>query len=133
VRGFAFHPTLAERLRGLEGESVAEKRFAAVDGLFNGRQIAACRPAALLFPRLADSDFSRLERLSSVESLTALLPASGGILAGGAPWQSQAHLTTLGGLVATVPAYRLHAGRDVFGNGAALEALLDAHGVDVGG
>jgi len=58
----------------------------------------------LLFPRVVDAAASLIERLAPTEALMALLPASGGILAGGAPGQSQAQLTALGGLVATVPA-----------------------------
>lgn len=129
ARGFAFHPTLAERLPDLAGEAVAEKRFADVETLFRGRQVAACGAAALLFPRVADADRSRLEPLSPAEALIALLPASGGILVGGTPGRSRAHLMVLRDLVAGAPAYRLHAGRDIFGDGAALEALLAAHGV----
>jgi hypothetical protein len=129
ARGFAFHPALAERLPDLKGEAAAEKRFADVATLFPGRQIDTCRTAALLFPRVTLTERSLLDRLSPAEALMALLPASGGILVGGAPDRSQAQLTALRDLVAGVPAYRLRAGRDIFGNGAALEALLAADGV----
>ncbi|MFO1429078.1 MAG: hypothetical protein U1F76_02885 [Candidatus Competibacteraceae bacterium] len=84
ARGFAFHPTLAARFPRLTGEAVADKRCTAIETLFPDRQIAACRVAALLFPRVVDAAVSRLEPLSSVEALSALLPASGGILAGAA-------------------------------------------------
>lgn len=129
ARGFAFHPVLAERLPGLAGEAVTGKRFAVLDTRFPDRQIAACQAAALLFPRVADTERSRLAPLSPAEALMALLPASGGIVAGGAPGQSQEQLTALGGLVAGVPAYRLHAGRDIFGDGRALAALLRGQGI----
>jgi len=66
---------------------------------------------------------------TAIRRLLALLPASGGILAGGAPGQSQGHLTALRDLVARTPAYRLQAGRDIFGDGAALAALLTSQNV----
>jgi hypothetical protein len=128
-RGFSFHPALAERLTGLCGEPVADKRFAAIDGLFAGRRVPTCRPVAVLLPRVTGDAQSRLERASPAEALLALLPASGFILARGAPRRAQAHLRALTDLVRAVPAYRLHAGRDIFGNGGALEALLDRHGI----
>jgi hypothetical protein len=129
ARGFAFHPALAERLPGLTGEAVGQKHFAADGTGFPGRPLAACRPAALLFPRVVDADHSRLEPLSPAAALIALLPASTGILCGGGPGQSQAHLSALGDLVARTSAWRLAAGRDIFGRGAVLAALLAAAGV----
>jgi hypothetical protein len=132
ARGFAFHPALAERLPGLGGETFGDKDFADIEGLFGGRQIDQCRPVALLFPQVTGETASRLLGLCAVEALSALLPASGGLFAGGALSQSQAQLHALGALVATVPAYRLLAGRDIFGDGAALQALLAAQGIGVG-
>lgn len=129
ARGFAFHPALAERLPGLTGETVGQKRFAADATGFPGRPLAACRPAALLFPRVVDADRSRLEPLSPAAALLALLPASTGIVCGGGAGQSQAHLSALGELVARIPAWRLAAGRDIFGRGAVLAAVLAAAGV----
>jgi hypothetical protein len=133
ARGFAFHATLAERVSGLTGTAVADKHFADIEGLFTGRQLDQCRPVALLFPRVAGSETSRLVSLSPVEALAALLPASGGIFAGGALAQSERQLRALGTLVSTVPAYRLLAGQDIFGNGTALQALLAAQGMVMGG
>jgi hypothetical protein len=133
ARGFAFHAALAERLSGLTGTAVADKHFADIEGLFTGRQLDQCRPVALLFPRVAGGATSRLVSLSPVEALAALLPASGGIFAGGAVAQSERQLRALGTLVSTVPAYRLLAGQDIFGNGTALQALLTAQGMVLGG
>ncbi|MCG6941509.1 MAG: hypothetical protein LJE69_09690 [Thiohalocapsa sp.] len=129
ARGFGFHPALAERLPALPKEPTANKHFAALDGLYPGRRVAACRPAAVLLPRVTGQATSRLSRASPAAALLALLPASGILLASGTPDRAQAHLRALGGLVSAVPAYRLHAGQDIFGNGAALEALLAVHGV----
>lgn len=129
ARGFAFHPALAERLPGLTGEPIGPKCFAAEGPPFAGRPLAACRPAALLFPRVVDADTSRLEPLSPAAALLALLPASSGIVCGGGAGQSQGQLSALGDLVARTPAWRLAAGRDIFGRGAVLAALLAAAGV----
>ncbi len=128
ARGFAFHRALAEQIPGLSGEMVDGKHFADIDALFPGRQISSCRPQALLFPRVENADRSHLKRLTPADALIALLPASGGILAGGAP---QAHFGAMRDLVEGVPAWRLLAGRDIFGNGAVLEALLAEHGVGI--
>lgn len=129
ARGFAFHPALAERLPGLTGEAIGQKHFAADATGFPGRPLAACRPAALLFPQVVDADLSRLAPLSSAQAMLALLPASTGIVCGGGAGQSQAHLSALGELVARTPAWRLAAGRDIFGRGEVLAALLAAAGV----
>lgn len=127
ARGFSFHPALAEHLPGLAGEPVEDKRFAPLDGRFPGRRVAACRPAAMLLPRVIGEDSSRLEAASPAEALLALMPASGFILAGGAVARRQAHMQALSDLTTAIPAYRLFAGRDIFGHGGALEALLDRH------
>lgn len=132
ARGFAFHPALAERLPGLDGETFGDKDFADIEGLFSGRQIDQCRPVALLFPQVTGEAASRLLGLSVIDGLSALLPAVGGLFAGGALSQSQAQLGALGSLVRTVPAYRLLAGRDSFGNGTALQTLLAAQGIGPG-
>jgi hypothetical protein len=128
ARGFAFDPELAQRLPGLTGEMVADKRFAKIGGLFPARRADPSRPAALLFPKVTCVATSRMERLSSAEAFGALLPASGGVLSGGA----RAQMAALHDLVRAVPGYRLHAGRDIFGNGRALEILLRKHGVAPG-
>jgi hypothetical protein len=132
ARGFCFHPALAGRLPGLVGEPVADKQFASIDGLFPGRRVATCRPAAVLLPRVTPAGTSRLVPASPAEVLLALLPASGFILAGGAAARARAQMQALRGLVSAVPAFRLHAGPDIFGNGAALEALLRSAGLDLG-
>jgi hypothetical protein len=129
AQGFSFHPRLADRLPGLDGVSLGEKRFADARAVFSGRQLPFCRPAALLFPHVVAGETSRIDRLSPAEALMALLPAVGGILSGGPVRQSQTQLAALGALAAAVPAYRLHAARDIFGDGAALDALLAAGGV----
>jgi hypothetical protein len=126
ARGFAFHPELAQRLPGLTGEAMAEKQFAMIGGLFPARRANPSPPAALLFPQVTGAATSRMERLSSAETLAALLPASGGGLLTGC---AQAQMAALGDLVSAVPGHRLHAGRDIFGNGKALEMLLRRQGV----
>lgn len=85
ARGFSFDPALAGRLPGLVGEPLAGKRFASIEGLFAGRRVATCRPAAVLLPQVTREATSRLLPASPAEVLLALLPASGFILAGGAP------------------------------------------------
>lgn len=132
ARGFCFHPALAAQVPGLMGEPVAEKRFAAIEGLFPGRRVAACQPTAVLLPSVTGAAWSRLEPASPAEALLALLPASGLMLAGGSAARAQAHMQALQDLVSAVPAYRLWAGHDIFGNGAALAALLQAAGLDLG-
>jgi hypothetical protein len=64
ARGFTFHPALAERLPGLGGETLGDKDFADIEGLFPGRQIDHCRPMALLFPEVTGETASRLLGLS---------------------------------------------------------------------
>ena len=133
ARGFAFAPALAERLPGLSApgidEAAGDKRFA-LDGFpASDPPLAVCRAGTLLFPRVTDAAGSRLEPLSPAESLLTLLPASGGLLAGGAPGRVRSQLDALRHLVVRTPAWRLAAGRDIFGNGAALAALLAAHGI----
>lgn len=129
ARGFSFHPALATRLPGLSGTASGDKRFALIDGGFSGRRVASCRPSALLLPRVTQAATSRLEHASPAAGLMELVPASGFMLAQGSAERAQAHMQALRDLLSAIPAYRLHAGRDVFGNGAALETLLAAHGL----
>jgi hypothetical protein len=133
ARGFAFHPAVGERLQGLSGEAAGDKHFADVAGTSAGRWTERCSPAAVLLPRVTGGAVSRLEPLSSAEALMALLPASGGIVAGGARGLARDQLDALGALTSQVPNYRLHAGQDIFGDGAALQTLLAARGIGVSG
>jgi hypothetical protein len=127
ARGFAFHTALAQRLPGLAGEPIDNKQFADIDRLFPDRRAECGHAVALLFPRVTDGPTSHLERLSSLDALGELLPACGGIMVGGATGRAQ--VAALRDLVATVPGYRLHAGRDIFGRGEVLEQLFAKHGV----
>lgn len=129
AQGFSFHPGLADRLPWLHGEVLGPKRFADIQTILPGCRLETCVAAGLLFPRVIDGQISRIERLSPAEALMALLHAVGGILAGGPPEQSQAQLAALRDLIPGVPACRLHAAWDTFGEGALLEALLAEGGV----
>lgn len=128
ARGFAFDPVLGERLSWAVAKPEAGKAFADPEALLPGRRVDGCRPAALLFPRVV-AGASRLARLSPAAALVALLPASGGVVAAGSGAYARAQMAALGALVRTAPAYRLDAGPDIFGDGAALESLLAAHGL----
>ena len=129
ARGCAYHPSLAARMGTLPGEPVRGKHFADIETLFPGRQARSCTLAALVFPFVEPSAASQLEPLSPADALVALLPASGGILAHPAPEQAKAQLAAFGALVSRVPAYRLRAGANIFGDGLALQRLLEANGV----
>lgn len=128
AQGFALSPALAHRLPGLTGEAGPDKILADLTRLYPGRRAASCLPAALLFPRVTGEEVSRLEPLAPTEALLALLPASAGLLVGGA--SGPPHLDALRRLATTLPAFRLEAGRDVFGRGAVLESLLRSRGLD---
>jgi hypothetical protein len=68
-----------------------------------------CRPAALVFPRVAHADRSALFPISSDAALREV--ASNVLLT--APAAAQAHLTALRALVANCRCYRLETGRDM--------------------
>jgi hypothetical protein len=76
----------------------------------------ACRPAALVFPRVAHTDKSVLTPMDRGEALLALAP---NVLLTEAS-STQAHLDVLAQLVRESPCYHLEAGRDF----AALPSLL---------
>jgi hypothetical protein len=71
--------------------------------------VAECRPAALLFPRVAHTERSRLRPMSQAEALLELAP---NVLLTDAR-ASQAHLDALAALARAGPCYRLDTGRDL--------------------
>jgi hypothetical protein len=133
VRGFAYHPALLTRLPELANPTSAaaelngEKRFIELDAVYPDRHLPGGRCGALIFPHVVAQARSQLLPLEPVASLSALLQASAGLLTDKNHAATQ--LEFLKNLVMQHPAYRLLAGRDIFGNGLALEALLTAGGV----
>ena len=69
----------------------------------------SCTPAALVFPRIANTARSRLEAMEPADALRELLP---NVLLTD-PTSSQAHLDALGRLVRGVPAFVLATGQDL--------------------
>jgi hypothetical protein len=70
--------------------------------------VSACRPGALVFPRIGSTPESRLEPMGAAEALLALMP---NVLLT-EPRASQAHLDAIGALVRASRCYRLTTGRD---------------------
>lgn len=76
---------------------------------YGARIAAECAPAAVICPRVAHTDHTRLERLSSLEAFPEF--AQNVTLA--RPKAAQKHLNIIGALLRQVPCYRMHTGRDL--------------------
>lgn len=80
----------------------------------------ACRPAALVFPRVAHTGHSALAPLDRDEALLEVVP---NVLLTEAR-SAQAHLDALAALAHRCPCYRLEAGHDMDGLAALLRGLI---------
>ena len=133
ARGFAYHPALLAQAPELAKAATepadlnGEKQFTDLDVVYPDHHLPCGSLRALVFPQIVAQAHSRLLPLEPVQSLSALLLASAGILTD--KIHAAAQLEFLKTTVMQRPAYRLLAGRDIFGNGQALEALLMAGGV----
>jgi hypothetical protein len=94
-----------------------------------GKQVAQAEPAALVFPRVSDTDRSSIERVDRLPAFDELLAASCGNWMFNAPAETAGLFRFVADMAATIPAYRLDAGRDVFGDGARLNELMAQAGV----
>lgn len=85
------------------------KRQVSMAEAFGTRTVARCVPAAVVCPRIAHTDHTRLESISPVEAFVefaksvTLVP----------PKTAQVHLDLVGQLLREVPCYRMHTGRDL--------------------
>lgn len=132
AKGFAYHPALLTQAPELANPAAepsdlsGEKQFTDLDAVYPGRHLPCGPLRTLVFPQIVAQAHSRLLPLEPVQSLSALLLAKPDMLTD--KIHATAQLELLKTIVMPRPAYRLLAGRDVFGNGAALEALLLAGG-----
>ena len=85
-----------------------KRQFRAED-VYRSNVVWESRPAALVFPGVADSDSSRLEPMDRDEALLELAP---NVLLT-EPSSSQAHLDALAQLIRESECYRLRTGRDL--------------------
>jgi hypothetical protein len=85
------------------------KRQVSAPEVYGADFVAACEPAAVVCPRIAYSDQTRLEPLSPQEAFFELVPS----VHLTEQRASQAHLDLLGDLLRQVPCYRMHTGRDL--------------------
>ncbi|MFO1430149.1 MAG: hypothetical protein U1F76_08425 [Candidatus Competibacteraceae bacterium] len=133
ARGFAYHSALLAQVpepanpMTEQADLNGEKRFTDLDTVYPGRHLPCGSLRALVFPQIVAQARSRLLPLEPMESLSALFSASAGLLTD--KLHATAQLEFLKTMVMQRPAYRLLAGRDIFGNGRTLEALLMAGGV----
>jgi hypothetical protein len=84
------------------------KRQLRADECYGAPYVGKCRPAAVIFPRVAHTARSTLRPLDRDTALLELVP---NVLLTD-PRSSQAHLDTLTTLVQSTPCYRLETGRD---------------------
>jgi hypothetical protein len=85
------------------------KRQIRADECYGAPCVWECRPAAIIFPRVAPTERSVLQPLDRDTALLELVP---NVLLT-EPRSSQAHLDTLTMLVKSTPCYRLETGRDL--------------------
>ncbi len=100
----------------------ADKWRVRVEGLYPDQSRAACFPALLLFPTIAPQPESQVAPLRPAAAMLALLPQAA-LLARDAR-SAAAFTRRVETLVRQAPAYTLRSGRDIHGNGAALETLF---------
>jgi hypothetical protein len=85
------------------------KRQVPATEFFPTRIVDECAPAAVVFPRFAGTDSTRLERISEqaafFELASNLIPTETAA--------SQRHLDVIGLLIRRVPCYRMHTGRNL--------------------
>jgi len=115
----AFFPELRERTTAIEA-GYRKKRFRA-EMLYPGSTADAVKPSVILFPQISDESTSRVEPLSKVRALQALLPHS---LLCFDREVSMRHFGLLSRLVETTACYRLHFGRDVMDLPRLIDPLL---------
>lgn len=114
----SFFPELASV--GALRSSGLRKRQLRAEEVFGAEIVWECRPALLVFPRVAGTRESTLEPLAKAEALLELVP---NVLLT-EPRSSQAHLDALAELVDRSDCYRLAAGTDLDGAVRLLEELL---------
>lgn len=115
----AFFPELRERTTAIE-MGYRKKRFYA-ETLYPGSTADAVKPSVILFPQISDEPTSRVEPLSKVRALQALLPHS---LLCFDREVSVRHFGLLSRLVETTACYRLHFGRNVMDLPRLIDPLL---------
>lgn len=84
------------------------KRQVDFEKTYGAALVSECRPAAVICPRIAHADRTRIERISADEVFPEL---AGNVLLTEAR-ASQAFLDAIGELLRQVPCYRMHTGRD---------------------
>jgi hypothetical protein len=114
-----FFPDLAPHLTS-PGHAGWKKRQLTAQRLAGGSVAWECAPGALVFPRVAGRDESRLTPMSSDEALLELAP---NVLLT-EPRSSQAHFDALSTLAAASDCYRLETGRDLAAAALLLRSLL---------
>lgn len=115
----AFFPELRERTTAIE-VGYRKKRFCA-EMLYPGSTADAVKPSVILFPQISEESTSRVEPLSKIRTLQALLPHS---LLCFDREVSVRHFGLLSRLVETTACYRLHFGRDVMDLPRLIDPLL---------
>lgn len=115
----AFFPDLAPHLT-TPGHEGWKKRQLTAHRLAGASLVWECRPALLVFPRVAGRDESRLSPMSRDEALLELAP---NVLLT-EPRSSQAHFDALSALAAASDCYRLETGRDLPATAKLLRSLL---------
>lgn len=116
----AFFPELRERTTAIEA-GYRKKRFR-VEMLYPGSTADIVTPSVILFPRISEESISRVEPLSKIRALQALLPHS---LLCFDREVSVRHFRLLSRLVETTACYRLHFGRNVLDLPHLVDALLE--------
>jgi hypothetical protein len=99
----------------------ARKHPLLVEEVYGVRPVAACRPAVLVFPRVAHAERSVLTPMDPAEALLELVP---NVLLT-EPRASQAHLDTLASLAERCRCYRLATGSDLERLPALFREVLD--------
>jgi hypothetical protein len=93
-----------------------------IDEHYADRRVAESRPSLLLFPTVVNADRSSVTKLDEASSVQRLLTASGPQLFERSHMTE--HMALLGRLVGQADAYRLHAGRDLHRQPAAVLDLI---------
>jgi hypothetical protein len=97
-----------------------DKHSFRVEEVFSVASLAACRPAALVFPHVVDVSSPQLDPLAPSEALLELMPN----LLATDPAATQTHLDVLAELVRSVPCFTFRPGSDLDAAAARIAELV---------
>ena len=116
----SFFPEIREKLGGFSETSLHKRTFR-VESVYPDTLTRRCSPKTLIFPKIAERTFSRLEPISRMEAIERFLPHSLLVFDQGI---AEKQFYFLCQLVQKMDCYRLHFGKDLLDVSRLIEEIL---------